>query len=196
MLDLQDILKTFNPGTANEVRALRGVTLTLERGSFLIIIGTNGSGKSSVFALLRGELQAEHGLTVGHWPQSIALSTVGGWLACRGAGQLSNRYGKAQTEALHAEHARATAKHKKYDNDAAAQGATFVPLIMGVHGAVTPAFAQMVSRLHQAAALTGHANPPSTRRILATVVATMLKHHAQILAAGNKRIINSPPPKQ
>ncbi|MCB0970197.1 MAG: FAD-binding oxidoreductase [Acidimicrobiales bacterium] len=42
------------------------------------------------------QLQAEHGLTVGHWPQSMALSTVGGWLACRGAGQLSNRYGKIE----------------------------------------------------------------------------------------------------
>ena len=41
-------------------------------------------------------LRAEHGLTVGHWPQSMALSTVGGWLACRGAGQLSNRYGKIE----------------------------------------------------------------------------------------------------
>ena len=45
---------------------------------------------------LEERLRAEHGLTVGHWPQSIALSTVGGWLACRGAGQLSNRYGKIE----------------------------------------------------------------------------------------------------
>jgi alkyldihydroxyacetonephosphate synthase len=45
---------------------------------------------------LEDELRREHGVTVGHWPQSIALSTVGGWLACRGAGQLSNRYGKAE----------------------------------------------------------------------------------------------------
>jgi len=42
------------------------------------------------------ELQATHGVTVGHWPQSMALSTVGGWVACRGAGQLSNRYGKIE----------------------------------------------------------------------------------------------------
>ncbi|HEY1740116.1 MAG TPA: FAD-binding oxidoreductase [Acidimicrobiia bacterium] len=41
-------------------------------------------------------LRAEHGLTCGHWPQSMALSTVGGWLACRGAGQLSTRYGKIE----------------------------------------------------------------------------------------------------
>lgn len=42
------------------------------------------------------ELQAAHGLTVGHWPQSMALSTVGGWVACRGAGQFSNRYGEIE----------------------------------------------------------------------------------------------------
>ncbi len=41
-------------------------------------------------------LQREHGLTAGHWPQSLALSTVGGWIACRGAGQLSTRYGKIE----------------------------------------------------------------------------------------------------
>jgi alkyldihydroxyacetonephosphate synthase len=41
-------------------------------------------------------LQSEHGLTVGHWPQSMDLATVGGWLACRGAGQLSGRYGKIE----------------------------------------------------------------------------------------------------
>jgi len=42
------------------------------------------------------ELQATHGLTVGHWPQSMALATVGGWVACRGAGQYSTRYGKIE----------------------------------------------------------------------------------------------------
>jgi alkyldihydroxyacetonephosphate synthase len=36
------------------------------------------------------------GLTLGHWPQSIHLSTVGGWLACRSAGQYSTRYGKVE----------------------------------------------------------------------------------------------------
>jgi alkyldihydroxyacetonephosphate synthase len=46
--------------------------------------------------LLERELRADHGLTLGHWPQSVALSTVGGWLACRSAGQLSGRYGKIE----------------------------------------------------------------------------------------------------
>jgi alkyldihydroxyacetonephosphate synthase len=42
------------------------------------------------------ELREHHGVTCGHWPQSMALSTVGGWVACRGAGQMSTRYGKIE----------------------------------------------------------------------------------------------------
>lgn len=38
----------------------------------------------------------EAGYTSGHLPQSIEISTVGGWLACRGGGQLSSRYGKIE----------------------------------------------------------------------------------------------------
>lgn len=49
---------------------------------------------------LEHELRTEHGLTLGHWPQSVALSTVGGWLACRSAGQLSTRYGKIEDMVL------------------------------------------------------------------------------------------------
>jgi alkyldihydroxyacetonephosphate synthase len=49
---------------------------------------------------LEAQLRDEHGLTLGHWPQSVALSTVGGWLACRSAGQLSNRYGKIEDMAV------------------------------------------------------------------------------------------------
>jgi alkyldihydroxyacetonephosphate synthase len=49
---------------------------------------------------LETALRAEHGVTLGHWPQSIDLSTVGGWLACRSAGQLSTRYGKIEDMVL------------------------------------------------------------------------------------------------
>jgi alkyldihydroxyacetonephosphate synthase len=38
----------------------------------------------------------EAGLTIGHWPQSIELSTVGGWVATRAAGQLSTGYGSIE----------------------------------------------------------------------------------------------------
>jgi len=46
--------------------------------------------------VLEHDLRNQHNVTLGHWPQSINLSTVGGWLACRGAGQLSTRYGKIE----------------------------------------------------------------------------------------------------
>jgi alkyldihydroxyacetonephosphate synthase len=49
---------------------------------------------------LEAGLRADHGVTLGHWPQSVALSTVGGWLACRSAGQLSTRYGKIEDMVL------------------------------------------------------------------------------------------------
>ncbi len=45
---------------------------------------------------LEQELQSVHGMTIGHWPQSVALATIGGSIACRGAGQYSTRYGKIE----------------------------------------------------------------------------------------------------
>lgn len=41
-------------------------------------------------------VQEKYGMTSGHWPSSFGISTVGGWVACRGAGQLSTRYGKIE----------------------------------------------------------------------------------------------------
>ena len=58
-------------------------------GIVQVLAGTFGDKLEEV-------LQGTYGLTVGHWPQSMTLSTVGGWLACRGVGQLSNRYGKIE----------------------------------------------------------------------------------------------------
>ena len=51
-------------------------------------------------APLEATLRTDHDVTLGHWPQSIDLSTVGGWLACRSAGQLSTRYGKIEDMVL------------------------------------------------------------------------------------------------
>jgi putative ABC transport system ATP-binding protein len=61
MLEISNIVKTFNPGTPNEVRALRDVSLQLETGSFLIIIGTNGSGKSTLLNAVAGTFIADTG---------------------------------------------------------------------------------------------------------------------------------------
>jgi alkyldihydroxyacetonephosphate synthase len=45
-------------------------------------------------------LVQEHGLTIGHWPQSIELSTVGGWVATRASGQYSTAYGNIEDMVL------------------------------------------------------------------------------------------------
>ena len=50
--------------------------------------------RSGTFGPDLEEQLAPHGLRVGHYPQSFAISTVGGWVAARGAGQFSTRYGK------------------------------------------------------------------------------------------------------
>ena len=42
------------------------------------------------------EALGERGYTANHLPQSLFMSTVGGWAACRGAGQVSSRYGKIE----------------------------------------------------------------------------------------------------
>jgi putative ABC transport system ATP-binding protein len=61
MLEITHLIKTFHPGTPNEVRALRGVSFKLERGSFLQIIGTNGSGKSTLLNAVAGTFIADSG---------------------------------------------------------------------------------------------------------------------------------------
>lgn len=54
MLELKDVKKTFNSGTINEKKALNGVTITLEDGDFVTIIGGNGAGKSTTLNAIAG----------------------------------------------------------------------------------------------------------------------------------------------
>lgn len=54
MLNLQNVYKTFNPGTVNEKAALRGVNLHLKNGDFVTVIGGNGAGKSTTLNAVAG----------------------------------------------------------------------------------------------------------------------------------------------
>lgn len=54
MLDIQHISKTFNPGTVNEKIALNDVSLHLDKGDFVTIIGGNGAGKSTLLNAIAG----------------------------------------------------------------------------------------------------------------------------------------------
>ena len=64
MLDIQNIYKTFNPGTVNEKRALRGVTLHLDEGDFVTVIGGNGAGKSTTLNAVAGVWPVDSGKIV------------------------------------------------------------------------------------------------------------------------------------
>lgn len=61
MLKIEALSKTFHANTANEVRALQNISLTLEKGSFTAIIGTNGSGKSTLLNAVAGSFMPDRG---------------------------------------------------------------------------------------------------------------------------------------
>lgn len=46
MLELKNISKTFNIGTVNEQTLFTGFSLTVEKGDFISVVGSNGSGKN------------------------------------------------------------------------------------------------------------------------------------------------------
>ena len=76
-------------GVLLDMTAMQGiVSIDAESGIVEVLAGTFGPD-------FEAELQT-HGLSVGHFPQSFDIATVGGWVACRGAGQYSTRYGKIE----------------------------------------------------------------------------------------------------
>jgi putative ABC transport system ATP-binding protein len=83
MLELHGIRKTFHANTPNEVRSLQGIDLTLEEGSFVIIIGTNGSGKSTLLNAVAGTFPVDEGTIhlagcdVTAWPEHRRAALIG-----------------------------------------------------------------------------------------------------------------------
>lgn len=83
MLEIENIHKTFNEGTAHEVRALQGVSITIDEGSFTIVIGTNGSGKSCLLNAIAGTFPVDQGRLrlagqdITHWPEYRRAELLG-----------------------------------------------------------------------------------------------------------------------
>ena len=61
MLKIQNISKTFNPGTVNAKAALSDLSLHLDPGDFVTIIGSNGAGKSTLFNAIAGSFYVDDG---------------------------------------------------------------------------------------------------------------------------------------
>ncbi len=82
MLTIQKAVKTFNPNSVNEVKALRGIDLQVDKGDFITIIGSNGAGKSTFLNAIAGSFILTSG--------SIAINTqdVTSWPEHKRAGNL------------------------------------------------------------------------------------------------------------
>ncbi len=61
MLQIENISKTFNPGTITEKHALKGVSLHLPPGDFVTVIGGNGAGKSTLMNSIAGTFRVDTG---------------------------------------------------------------------------------------------------------------------------------------
>lgn len=83
MLELHGLRKTFFANTPNEVRLLQGIDLTIDEGSFVIVIGTNGSGKSTLLNAVAGTFFVDEGTIrlagrdVTYWPEHRRAALIG-----------------------------------------------------------------------------------------------------------------------
>lgn len=66
MLNIRGLKKTFNKNTVNEKKVFDGLSLTVNRGDFITIIGSNGAGKSTLLNLIAGSLESDEGLVYLH----------------------------------------------------------------------------------------------------------------------------------
>lgn len=61
MLELRGITKYYNPGTINEMCLFQDFNLTVREGEFVSVVGSNGSGKTSMLNILCGSIPVESG---------------------------------------------------------------------------------------------------------------------------------------
>ena len=83
MLQIEDIKKTFNPGTITEKKALSGITLHLNPGDFVTVIGGNGAGKSTLMNAIAGAISVDAGKIyiageeITKWPEHRRAKFIG-----------------------------------------------------------------------------------------------------------------------
>jgi putative tryptophan/tyrosine transport system ATP-binding protein len=86
MLHVQSLTKTFFPGTVDEVVALRDLSLTVQPGEFVTLIGSNGAGKSTLLNAIAGVFACEAGRI------SLDGEDITAWPEHRRAGAIARVY--------------------------------------------------------------------------------------------------------
>lgn len=61
LLELKQIEKVFNEGSPDEKKALNGLSLSLQKGDFVTVIGSNGAGKSTLLNVISGRIFPDEG---------------------------------------------------------------------------------------------------------------------------------------
>jgi putative tryptophan/tyrosine transport system ATP-binding protein len=73
MLRVKSISKTFSPGSHRELRLLEDVSFQIQQGEFAILLGSNGTGKSTLLRVIAGELSPDSGRT---WVNGVELTQL------------------------------------------------------------------------------------------------------------------------
>ncbi|MFZ5608483.1 MAG: FAD-binding oxidoreductase [Pseudomonadota bacterium] len=135
----------------------QGAVITLDTTAMNKLLGIDRQAMTARFEAgidgpaLEGAL-ASAGLTLGHYPQSFEFSTLGGWIAARGAGQQSYRYGKAEKWLAGLRLATAAGVLTTHDFPASAAGPDLNQLVLGSEG-IFGVITEATVKLHTAPAV-------------------------------------------
>ncbi|MBI5505453.1 MAG: FAD-binding oxidoreductase [Deltaproteobacteria bacterium] len=133
----------------------QGREVVLDLGKMDRLLQVNGDTLTAVVEPgMRGSdfeaALAARGFTMGHWPQSIELSTVGGWCATRASGQFSTLYGNIEQMLLGCEVALANGRLLRLPSvPRAATGPDLKHLFVGSEG-ILGVFTELTFRIHPA----------------------------------------------
>jgi alkyldihydroxyacetonephosphate synthase len=117
----------------------RDVVLTIDLTRMDRVLGVDEVSRTATIeaGIYGPKLEADlaaRGYTLGHYPQSFEFSTLGGWIAARGAGQQSNRYGRADEWLVDAKLATPTGQWRTESFPGSAAGPNLNDLVAGSEG--------------------------------------------------------------